>query len=200
MDSSPGRNLCIDTFVYHVRGHLSTFITSRKDLTVHSLPTEEKKAHNNLMNDREIVIKNADKGGAITLLYHEDYKQEIPTQLNNNKFYKKLDYDPTTIYIQELKTIINNIEQPRTRIHIAPLVPTCPRRRIFHTIQKIQKLYSIVKQFLTEQENQLHAHDINDIITLAKDLKILPPGRPIVSGIGTLTETFQVSSIPFSNA
>ena len=37
------------------------------------------------------------------------------------------------------------------------------------------------------QGNQLHVHDINDIITLAKDIKIFPPGRPIVSGIGTLT-------------
>ena len=43
-------------------------------------------------------------------------------------------------------------------------------------------------QFLTEQVNQLHVHDINDIITLAKDHKIFPPGRPIVSGIGKFTE------------
>ena len=41
---------------------------------------------------------------------------------------------------------------------------------------------------------------INDIITLTIDLKISPPGRPIASGIGTLTETFQVLSIPFYNA
>ena len=34
----------------------------------------------------------------------------------------------------------------------------------------------------------MHVHDINDIITLAKDLKIFQPGRPIVCGIGTLTE------------
>ena len=46
----------------------------------------------------------------------------------------------------------------------------------------------MVKQFLTEQGNHLHAHDVSDIITLAKDLKIFSPRRPIVSGIGTLTE------------
>ena len=81
-----------------------------KNLNFHNLPTEEKKALNNLMTDREIVIWKADKGGAITLLNQEDYKEEIQTQLNNKTFYKKLDYDPTTIYIQELKTLINNIE------------------------------------------------------------------------------------------
>ena len=102
-----------------------------------------------------------------------------------NKFYKKLDYDPTTIYIQELRTLINNIEQPHAKTRILPLVPTCLQPGNFHTIQKIHKLSNIVRQFFTEQGNQLH---VNDIITLAKDLKIFPPGRPIVSGIGTLTE------------
>ena len=98
-----------------------------KNLNFHNLPTEEKKALNNLMTDREIVIRKADKGGAITLLNLEDYKEEILTQLNNKTFYKKLDYDPTTIYIHELKALINNIEQPHTKTHIMPLVPTCPQ-------------------------------------------------------------------------
>ena len=94
----PGRNLCINTFVNHVRGHLNTFIKSKKNLNVHNLPTKEKKALINLMTGREIVIRKADKGGAITLLHQEDYKEDILTQFNNNKFYKKLDYDPTTTF------------------------------------------------------------------------------------------------------
>ena len=40
--------------------------------------------------------------------------------------------------------------------------------------------------------NQLHDHDIKDIISLAKDLKLFPPGSPIVSGIGTLTVCISV--------
>ena len=55
----------------------------------------------------------------------------------------------------------------------------------------------MVKQFFTEQGNQIHVHDINDILTLAKDLKIFPPGRPNVSGIVTLTEN--ISSFIDSN-
>ena len=106
----PGRNLCIDTFVNDVSGYLNTFIKCKNYLTVHNLPTEEKKALNNVMTDREIVIRKADKGGAITLLNQEDYRQEILTQLNTNKFYKKLDYDPTIFFIQELKILIYNIE------------------------------------------------------------------------------------------
>ena len=69
-----------------------------------------------------------------------------------------------------------------------PLVPTCPKPGNFYAIPTIHKLSSMEKQFFTENGNQIHVHDINDIITLAKDLKIFPPGRQIVSGIGTLTE------------
>ena len=127
-----GRNLCIDTFVNHVRGHLNTFIKSKKNLNVHNLPTEEKKALNNLMTDIEILIRKADKGRAITLLNQEDYKEEILTQLNNNKFYKKLDYDPTTIYIQELKTLNNPMQG-----HISFLLfQHVPNQEIFMLFQK----------------------------------------------------------------
>ena len=69
-----------------------------------------------------------------------------------------------------------------------PLVLTCPQPGNVHTIKKIRILSSLVKQFFTEQGNQLHVNDISDIITLAIDFKIFPPGRPIVSGIGTFTE------------
>ena len=100
----------------------------------------------------------------------------------------KLYYYPTTVYIQELKTLINTIEQLHRKTHIMHLVPTCPQPGNFYTIPKIHKLSSIVKQFLTVRENQLHVNDINDIITLAKDLKIFQPGRPIISVIGSLTE------------
>ena len=61
-----------------------------------------------------------------------------------------MDYDPTSVYIQELKTLINNIKQPYTKTHVIPLVPTCPQPGNFHAIPKIHKHSSIVKQFLTE--------------------------------------------------
>ena len=96
------------------------------------------------MTDRDIFIRKADNGGAITLLNQEDYKEEILTQLKNNKFYKKQDYDPTTIYIQELETLINYIEQPHAKKHIMSLVPTFPRPGNFYTIPKINKLSCIV--------------------------------------------------------
>ena len=51
-----GRILCIDTFVNHVRGHLNTFIKSKKYLNFHNLPTEENKSLNNLIIIIIIII------------------------------------------------------------------------------------------------------------------------------------------------
>ena len=59
-----------------------------------------------------------------------------------------------------------------------------------HCIRKIHKLSSMVAHFLTEQGNQFRTYDINDIIAIAKNVKKLPPDRPIVSDIGTSTEYF----------
>ena len=100
---------------------------SKKNVNVHNLPTEQKNALDNRMTDREIVIWKADKGGAITLLNKEDHKQVILTQLNNNKFYKKLDYEPKTVHIQELRTLNNAIQR-----HISCLLfQHVPNQKLF---------------------------------------------------------------------
>ena len=183
----PGRNLCIDTFVNDLRGHLNIFIKSRKNLTDNNLPTEEKKALNNLMTDREIIIRKSDNGGAITLRNQEDYMEEILTLLNNNKFYKKLDYDTTTIYIQELKTLINNIEQPHTKTHFMLLDPTCLQPGNFLFYSKNSQTFKYSKAIC-------HRARISTTFSwhkrhyLSKRPQNFPPGRTIVSGIGTLTE------------
>ena len=100
------------------------------------------------------------------------------------KFFN-LDYDPSSVWIQELKTLI---EQPSAKTHIISLVPICRHAGYFYDIRKIHTLFGIVTQFLTLQGNQLHTYNINDIITLAKDFKMFRAVRQIISCIGTLTE------------
>ena len=48
--------------------------------------------------NQEIVIKRADKGGATVILNKRDYIAEAEKQLNDYRFYNKLDSDPTHIY------------------------------------------------------------------------------------------------------
>jgi hypothetical protein len=57
----------------------------------------------------DIVIKSTDKGSAFVVMDKVDYLEEANRQLTNERFYKKLDSDPTeefsTKITQELKII-----------------------------------------------------------------------------------------------
>ena len=40
---------------------------------------------------------------------HEDYISEVVSHLNNRKHYRKLDKDPTDIFIQDIKTVLSDV-------------------------------------------------------------------------------------------
>jgi len=56
-----------------------------------NLSTDEKRAMHSLRNNPNLIIKPADKGGATVLLNKSVYLLEAERQLNNTKFYKRLD-------------------------------------------------------------------------------------------------------------
>ena len=49
----------------------------------------------NLKNNKNIIIKKADKGSAVVLMHAEDYLREGYRQLSDQQFYKALDSDPS---------------------------------------------------------------------------------------------------------
>ena len=60
-----------------------------------NLKKEEWTAISTLRNDKNIVIKPADKGGNIEIMDKEDYIQEGLRQLSDNTHYEELEEDPT---------------------------------------------------------------------------------------------------------
>ena len=182
------RNPHIDTFVNQVRGHLDTFLQSTKVAAPNNLPTHEHRALRDLKNNNDIVIRQADKGGAITLLDRNSYIMEAETQLSNGLFYKEQACDRTQTYHKELTTLVGKIENSDTRELIMSLIPPLPRAGNFYTIPKLHKLEGLVSKHIERQGLQLASFKEDDIVSLAKTFNIAPPGRPIVSGKGTLTE------------
>ena len=61
----------------------------------YNLKLKQRKAITSLKNNKDILIKPADKGRAIVIMNKKDYLQEGFRQLANEKHYKKLDRDPT---------------------------------------------------------------------------------------------------------
>ncbi|KAJ8034221.1 hypothetical protein HOLleu_20964 [Holothuria leucospilota] len=86
-----GRKPYIDSFVNQVRGHLENFLQSTQRPAPGNLSLHERKALHDLKNNNDIVVRQADKGGAITLLDRDAYVREASTQLSNKDFYIQVD-------------------------------------------------------------------------------------------------------------
>ncbi|XP_071145079.1 uncharacterized protein [Mytilus edulis] len=85
--------------------HLST-ATSQ---TFNNLSSEENEAVRLLKNRDDIIIKPADKGSAVVVIDRCDYIQEAERQLSDERFYKKLDSDPTPQFNKEITTNLKNM-------------------------------------------------------------------------------------------
>ena len=65
------------------------------------------KALNDLRARDDIIIINADKGGAITILNTEDYVKEANRQLKDEKCYQELNSNPTLSYANTVNSTID---------------------------------------------------------------------------------------------
>ena len=83
-----------------------------------------------------------------------------------------------------MKLLINKL-QPNIQSDLMKLIPSHPRPATFYTIPKDHKLPNLVV-------STCPCSNPDNFIIEAKRLHINPCGRPIVSGIGTLTEYVSV--------
>ena len=67
-------------------------------------------ALHDLKGINNFVIKPADKGGSIVIMFKDNYMKETCTQLHDGRFYKKIDNDPTPTLTNKLKLLINELQ------------------------------------------------------------------------------------------
>ena len=123
-----------------------------------NLTQAERSALRDIQERDDIIIKPADKGGAVVVMDKTTYIQEAERQLSDCRFYEKLDSDPTLDFTQK---IMRALDDMHARGHIDNktmeyLTPEDPKPGRFYLLPKIHK------------ENN--------------------PGRPIVSANGHPTE------------
>ena len=120
----------------------------------------ERTALNSLASRPDIIIRPADKGSAVVIQDAAAYRSEVMRQLSNEKFYRKLDKDPTQKNNNVVRQAVRSL-QDRGVINdktARDLVETKVRTPHFYTLPKIHK----------DAAN--------------------PPGRPIVSSTRAPTE------------
>jgi hypothetical protein len=78
--------------------------------TANNLSREEFESIQKLKNNEDIVIKPADKGGATVILNRESYLKEAYRQMNDTKYYVRLDkprYHDTALKIKDILANLN---------------------------------------------------------------------------------------------
>ena len=96
-------NTFIESFENQVKSDIKLCTRSRQN----NLNKHEQKALLDLQKRDDIIIINADKGGAITILDAKDYVKEANRQLSNPICYQKLPYNPTTEYAGTVNSTID---------------------------------------------------------------------------------------------
>lgn len=112
-----------------------------------------------MCDNKNLVIRPADKGGGIVLLDKTDYMNEMYHILSDHDTYKGLPNNPTSKYKKELNSLISKgfeslILNKKEKSFLVPLAPLIP---VIYYLPKVHK-------------DPLH-----------------PPGRPIISGIDSIT-------------
>ena len=123
-----------------------------------NLKKEELAAINTLRNNKDIVIKPADKGGNRVILNREDYIKEGLRQLSDENHYEELNDNPILIYN-------NQIHQTLQQAVNLEIIDEKMKKILYNKTPRIPNFYMLPK---------IH--------------KAGTPGRPIVNGIGSITE------------
>ena len=100
----------------------------------------EKQALHHLTKRDDVIIKPADKGGAVVVWSRPFYDAQAHRQLSDGRFYERLNHDPVKEYQQVLKTAVKQMIQTNALPASAKnLILQTPRTSRFYLLPKIHK-------------------------------------------------------------
>ncbi|XP_073191565.1 dystrobrevin beta isoform X2 [Lepidochelys kempii] len=123
----PEKPLDLAHIVLHKQHHLS-----------HNLSHAEHNAIHSLRNNCDIIIKKADKRGAVVIMNRSEYEQEAARQLLNTTFYKPLPSDPTEGYQKKLHHLLKKLPE-KAQEQICTDTPLELQAGVFYLLPKIHK-------------------------------------------------------------
>ena len=94
---------------YLILNDLLSFRPERRRYRKSNLTSSQETALRNLSLNENIIIKKADKGSNVVILNKSDYIQECQRQLNDMKFYLKLDEDLTPKFKKKVDTLVTEM-------------------------------------------------------------------------------------------
>ncbi|XP_048682969.1 uncharacterized protein LOC125625217 isoform X2 [Caretta caretta] len=106
-----GQNSRLDFYIECFRRRARAEIVEKQHHLPHNLSRAEHNAIHSLRNNSDIIIKKADKGGAVVIMNRSEYEQEAARQFSNTTFYKPLPSDPTESYQKKLQHLLKKLPE-----------------------------------------------------------------------------------------
>ena len=156
--TAPEVETLINVFHEELKNRLKT-VDAKHEVSPNTTKGERKALHS-LQKRTDIVIRPADKGSATVVMDADKYRTEVLRQLNDEKFYKRLDHDPT-------KNNTDTIRKTVIALRTKGVINEKTAQDLIETKVKTPHFYTLPK---------IHKDPSN------------PPGRPIVSSIRAPTE------------
>ena len=161
-----GRNKCLEDYI----DSLSNYPLTPNTVT-HNLTRGEKSALQTLRNDKNIVIKQADKGGAIVIMDSEYYKTMVEEQLNDRTFYSEIPYNIDHLANRRINGILSKHATVTTEKEHDYLTNFEKKTSNFYGLPKVHKSKEIQTAVKIQNSEYIKLRN-------PSDLKL----RPIIAG------------------
>ena len=128
--------------MYKVTNEIETMVRDCKDMNWNNLNKYYCDALEQLKPKKSLIITVADKGGAIVVMNRKDYVDTVYKDVNNKKYYQKLDYDNSEEIIREKHKIIEQVKDSLNDTEYNILTDDSETETpVFYGLPKIHKEY-----------------------------------------------------------
>ena len=174
-----GRDSDLEAFVTNVTDIPLT--PNDKSKIKHNLSKSQHNSIKSLALDDNIIIKEADKGGATVIMNKSFYQSKIEDMLSNQEYYEQLDNDPHKPIMATYKKLVHKYENNITKKEFEYLTVFETQPSNFYGLPKIHKSKEINEACTISQDNYVE-------IDAPENLNF----RPIVAG--PICETHRLSN------
>ena len=153
-------------------------IEPEKMATADNLTQEERKALKEIQENDSIIIKEADKGGALVIMDKEFYERKLIMEdhLNNPETYIKVGDDTDKKTMKKLTKLIEKHEKCLTKTEKMYALDPNWKSSEFYIKPKIHKCKTILEEIEKQPRNVIQIESAPDLV-----------GRPIIAGTNAPT-------------
>lgn len=156
--------------LYNVTKSLKNNIKRKHQKKTYNISKKERSALDSLKQNKDIVIKEADKGSAVVIMDCKYYIEKVNNLLNSNELYEEIVFNSNKLTVK-ISTFVTQYENELSKNEIKYLTKFEPKTSNFYALPKIHKS-TVIKEAIQNQKT--------NVITVVNpaDLQI----RPIIAG------------------